>query len=204
MTTNADENGDGDGGSGDWDDWGESLDESLDGGPAEAPCPVSAAAPPGTRCRGCTALLPPGTRRCPRCLVRTGDEGHVDTGPAASGGRAVLRFDGLALSLPVLPGEPLRLGRDADWAPASAEAFKDLATVSRRHASVSVGPDGAVWVTEEDNGTRNGTWVNGVPLLPGEPHRLRDGDRVGLGRRVDCTVRVAEDGAHRAAAPPPG
>ncbi|WP_406014165.1 FHA domain-containing protein [Streptomyces sp. NBC_00984] len=167
------------------DDWESVPDEEVRG-PVQ-PSPDTAA---GVRCPGCAALVPPGTARCPRCLARIGGEGG---GTAPPGTRVVLHFDTLALSLPVLPGELLRLGRDPDWAPASAGAFKDLPVVSRRHASVSVDPDGTVWVTEETDGTVNGTWVNGGHLLPGERHRLRHGDRLQLGHRVGCTVRITGD-----------
>lgn len=144
---------------------------------------------PGVRCPGCAALVASGTSHCPRCLAK------VRSGRTApSGARAVLGFDTLALSLPVLPGAPLRLGRDSGWAPASAGAFRTQSTVSRRHASVAMDPDGTVWVTEETGGTLNGTWVNGGHLLPGERHRLSHGDRLQLGRRVGCTVRITGDG----------
>ncbi|MEU4500037.1 FHA domain-containing protein [Streptomyces sp. NPDC024089] len=174
------------------DDWEPVLDEEVRG--PQPPPPDTAS---GVRCPGCAALVPPGTPRCPRCLARIGGggngggEGGVTAPPGA---RVVLHFDTLALSLPVRPGEPLRLGRDTDWAPASSGAFAELTTVSRRHASVTTGPDGSVWVTEESDGTVNGTWVNGAHLLPGERHRLRHGDRLQLGHRVACTVRITGDG----------
>ncbi|MEV6742917.1 FHA domain-containing protein [Streptomyces sp. NPDC051080] len=170
------------------DDWEPVLDEEVRG---PLPPPPDTAA--GVRCPGCAALVPPGTPRCPRCLARIGGGGGGG-GTAPPGARVVLHFDTLALSLPVRPGEPLRLGRDTDWAPASSGAFAELTTVSRRHASVTAGPDGSVWVTEESDGTVNGTWVNGAHLLPGERHRLRHGDRLQLGHRVACTVRVTGDG----------
>ncbi|MFF4080111.1 FHA domain-containing protein [Streptomyces sp. NPDC001777] len=161
-------------------------------GPVLAPPPPDAA---GARCPGCAALVPSGTSRCPRCLAPIGDgSGDGGEGTAPAGAPVVLHFDTLALRLPVRPGEPLRLGRDPDWAPLSAGALKDLSTVSRRHASVTVGPDGTVWIAEEADGTLNGTWVNDGHLLPGERHRLRHGDRVRLGLRVGCTVRIAGDG----------
>ncbi|MFE2934705.1 FHA domain-containing protein [Streptomyces sp. NPDC059278] len=182
------------------DDWESILDEEVRG-PLPFPPPPDSA-PTGVRCPGCAALVPPGTPRCPRCLARIGGGGGEggggggggDDAPAPPGARVVLRFDTLALSLPVRPGEPLRLGRDTDWAPASSGAFAELTTVSRRHASVSADPDGSVWVTEESDGTMNGTWVNGAHLLPGERHRLRHGDRLQLGHRVACTVRITGDG----------
>lgn len=178
------------------DEWEPVLPEGV---PAPAPPPRGGpAAGSGVRCPGCAALVPPATVRCPRCLARvgSGERGRKGDsgGPVPAGARAVLNFDTLALSLPVLPGEALRLGRDPDWAPASAGAFREQTTVSRRHAGVSLDPDGTVWVTEETDGTMNGTWVNDTPLLPGERHRLRHGDRLRLGRAVGCTVRLAGEG----------
>ncbi|MDV9200831.1 FHA domain-containing protein [Streptomyces sp. Wh19] len=169
------------------DDWEPVLDEEVRG-----PLPPPPDTTAGVRCPGCAALVLPGTPRCPRCLARIGGGGGGGTAPP--GARVVLHFDTLALSLPARPGEPLRLGRDTDWAPASSGAFAELTTVSRRHASVTVDPDGSVWVTEESDGTVNGTWVNGAHLLPGARHRLRHGDRLQLGHRVACTVRITGDG----------
>ncbi|MEL5958337.1 FHA domain-containing protein [Streptomyces sp. CLV115] len=181
--------GDRDDGYDGYDDWEPVLDEEVRG---PFPPPPDTAA--GVRCPGCAALVPPGAARCPRCLARIGGGGGGG-GTAPPGARVVLHFDTLALSLPVRPGEPLRLGRDTDWAPASSGAFAELTTVSRRHASVTADPDGSVWVTEESDGTVNGTWVNGAHLLPGERHRLRHGDRLQLSHRVACTVRITGDNA---------
>ncbi|MET9915518.1 FHA domain-containing protein [Streptomyces sp. NPDC006435] len=182
-----------------WDDDWEDIPEEEPRGPVLVPPPPDTAGS-GARCPGCAALVLPGASLCPRCLAPVGDGGGSGGGGGGrgampAGAPAVLHFDTLALSLPVRPGEPLRLGRDADWAPASAGALKDLSTVSRRHASVTVDPDGTVWVAEETDGTLNGTWVNDGHLLPGVRHRLRHGDRVRLGLRVGCTVRIAGDGA---------
>lgn len=180
----------------DLDDWEPVQPEGV---PApEPPPPDGPAAGSGVRCPGCAALVPSATVRCPRCLARvgSGERGRESDGGVRvpAGAPAMLYFDTLALSLPVLPGEPLRLGRDPDWAPDSAGSLREQTTVSRRHAGVSLDPDGTVWVTEETGGTMNGTWVNDTPLLPGERHRLRHGDRLRLGRAVGCTVRLAEEG----------
>ncbi|WP_371629801.1 FHA domain-containing protein [Streptomyces sp. NBC_00341] len=180
----------------DLDEWEPVLPEGVPATPP--PPPESPAADSGVRCPGCAALVPSVTVRCPRCLARVGSgepgRQRARGGPMPAGARAVLYFDTLALSLPVLPGEPLRLGRDPGWAPDSAGSFREQTTVSRRHAGVSLDPDGTVWVTEETGGTMNGTWVNDTPLLPGERHRLRHGDRLRLGRTVGCTVRLAGEG----------
>ena len=51
-------------------------------------------------------------------------------------------------------------------------------TVSRRHVKV-VGLNG--YHTLEDTGSRYGVIVNGDKIQPGVPHRLKPGDRVGVG-----------------------
>jgi len=53
-------------------------------------------------------------------------------------------------------------------------------SVSRRHARISSrGKNGIVII--EEVGALNGTFVNGVKLVTGQPHPLTDGDQVGLG-----------------------
>jgi CRP-like cAMP-binding protein len=52
-------------------------------------------------------------------------------------------------------------------------------SVSRRHARILDTPDGPVII--EEVGALNGTFVNGTRLTPGQPHPVRDGDRVGFG-----------------------
>jgi DNA-binding winged helix-turn-helix (wHTH) protein len=105
-------------------------------------------------------------------------------GAADSGERAGLRSpvclvrDGRPM--PLAPGENV-LGRDPDCA-----VFVDDATVSRRHARVTVHGSEIVL---EDLGSKNGTTVNGRP--PGSPCLLRNGDAVLVGS-VLLTVRVGE------------
>jgi DNA-binding winged helix-turn-helix (wHTH) protein len=64
------------------------------------------------------------------------------------------------------------VGRDPQ-----ATVHLDYATVSRRHARLSVGPTGA---TLEDLGSKNGTMYEGKPLT--EPKPLRNGDRFSCGQ----------------------
>jgi CRP-like cAMP-binding protein len=52
-------------------------------------------------------------------------------------------------------------------------------SVSRRHARIVVSPEGHSVV--EEVGALNGTFVNGTRLTAGEPHPIRDGDRLGFG-----------------------
>jgi two-component system, cell cycle response regulator len=58
----------------------------------------------------------------------------------------------------------------------------DDITVSRRHALVAVDGQGNVWIT--DQGSANGTFVNGEAIPPNRPIALDDRDRVQLGARV--------------------
>ena len=57
--------------------------------------------------------------------------------------------------------------------------FPDSEVVSRVHADIRIEGD-AYYM--EDTGSSNGTYVNHAPLLKGNRHRLRPGDRVALGK----------------------
>ncbi|NEO87078.1 MAG: FHA domain-containing protein [Spirulina sp. SIO3F2] len=62
--------------------------------------------------------------------------------------------------------------------------FPDSAIVSRVHADLRVEGD-AYYL--EDMGSSNGTYVNHTPLMPGNRHRLRPGDRIALGKEDKVT-----------------
>lgn len=57
--------------------------------------------------------------------------------------------------------------------------FPDSEVVSRVHADIRVEGD-AYYI--EDIGSSNGTYINHTPLLKGNRHRLRVGDRIALGK----------------------
>ena len=57
--------------------------------------------------------------------------------------------------------------------------FPDSEVVSRIHADIRVEGD-AYFI--EDVGSSNGTYINHTPLLKGNRHRLRAGDRIALGK----------------------
>ena len=57
--------------------------------------------------------------------------------------------------------------------------FPNSEIVSRVHADIRVEAD-AYYI--EDLGSSNGTYINNVPLPPGNRHRLRIGDRIALGK----------------------
>jgi DNA-binding winged helix-turn-helix (wHTH) protein len=75
------------------------------------------------------------------------------------------------------------VGRDPE-----ANVHLDYATVSRRHARLSIGATGA---TLEDLGSKNGTALDGKPLT--EPKPLRNGDRFTCGQ-VLLTYRESSVG----------
>ncbi|SFD25786.1 FHA domain-containing protein [Streptomyces aidingensis] len=182
-------------------DW-EVVDRSAD-----PPGPHESAAPPsedggGTHPADRPPPAPSPDDRRDRCWSCgcTADGTGTGTGPPAAecpqcfSPRLLLTLDfaGLGTVLRTDPAAPLRLGRDPEWALAgTAAALAAVLTVSRRHATVGLEPDGTAWVAEDGgSATRNGTWVNGVRVPCGGRHPLRDGDRLGLGTRVVATVRV--------------
>lgn len=72
--------------------------------------------------------------------------------------------------IPLRTGETL-IGRSADVAVRIRSG-----DVSRHHARITLGPDGA---SIEDLGSRNGTFVNGDPVK--ERRALKEGDLIGIG-----------------------
>ncbi|WP_017306399.1 FHA domain-containing protein [Spirulina subsalsa] len=62
--------------------------------------------------------------------------------------------------------------------------FPDSAIVSRVHADIRV--EGGIYYLE-DVGSSNGTYVNHNPLVQGNRHRLRAGDRIALGKEDKVT-----------------
>ncbi len=57
--------------------------------------------------------------------------------------------------------------------------FPDSEVVSRVHADIRI--EGDTYYME-DTGSSNGTYVNHAPLVKGNRHRLRSGDRISLGK----------------------
>ncbi|MEU7768500.1 FHA domain-containing protein [Nocardia sp. NPDC049190] len=89
----------------------------------------------------------------------------------------------LALDL-VRGGEPVVLGRHDSRLPANLPHYD---RISHRHASVGVHPSGRVWIRDE--GSTNGTYVNGTKIKSGTMVTLRPGDHVSLGADAyDFTV----------------
>ncbi|MBP3844353.1 MAG: FHA domain-containing protein [Prevotella sp.] len=67
------------------------------------------------------------------------------------------------------------------------EIILNSQTVSRFHASVRVGKDGKVYI--HDNGSRNGTMVNGVKIAANKDVRVKKGDNIVCGTE-DVTDQI--------------
>ena len=82
----------------------------------------------------------------------------------------------LPQNLPVI-----HIGKPNDRIPPDIDVagFSNSEIVSRIHADIR--PEGDAFYLE-DVGSSNGTYVNNMPLLPGNRHRLRVGDRIALGK----------------------
>jgi pSer/pThr/pTyr-binding forkhead associated (FHA) protein len=75
----------------------------------------------------------------------------------------------------------IHIGKPNDRIPPDIDVsgFPNSEVVSRIHADIRVEGDGCYI---EDVGSSNGTYINNLPLLPGNRHRLRPGDRISLGK----------------------
>jgi pSer/pThr/pTyr-binding forkhead associated (FHA) protein/ribosomal protein L40E len=82
-----------------------------------------------------------------------------------------------------LPGHltVIHVGKPNDRIPPDVDVsgFPNSEIVSRIHADIRV--EGDLYYIE-DVGSSNGTYINNVPLPAGNRHRLRPGDRIGLGK----------------------
>jgi pSer/pThr/pTyr-binding forkhead associated (FHA) protein len=98
---------------------------------------------------------------------------------------AVLRITFPAGNVEVPAGTSVLLGRDPAESLVAA-AFDGCDNVSRRHALITVDDSGRA--TIRDEGSTNGTFVNGDRLLPGIEVRLVDGDTIRLAADVTGVV----------------
>ena len=78
-----------------------------------------------------------------------------------------------------------RIGRDREFSEI-APRIEHHDTVSREHAELGRGADGALWV--RDVGSRNGTYVNTRRIESGHRTRIRIGDEIVFG--TDLRARV--------------
>ena len=96
-----------------------------------------------------------------------------------------MRISFPAGNVEVPAGTSVLLGRDPAESLVAA-AFDGCENVSRRHALITV--DDAGRATIRDEGSTNGTFVNGDRLLPGTDVRLVDGDTIRLAADVSGEV----------------
>ena len=96
----------------------------------------------------------------------------ITAAPAYRGEPRLVGLEGAVAGVTLDLTEPFSIGRDAE----NALALTQDATVSRRHASVE--PENGGWMVR-DNGSSNGTYVNGVRLTGAQP--LRPGDEIKIG-----------------------
>lgn len=75
----------------------------------------------------------------------------------------------------------VHIGKPNDVVPPDIDVsgFPNSEVVSRVHADLRV-ENGLYFI--EDTGSSNGTYINHIPLPPGNRHRLRSGDRIALGK----------------------
>jgi len=75
----------------------------------------------------------------------------------------------------------IHIGKPNDRVPPDIDiaGFPNSEIVSRVHADMRV--EGDTYFIE-DVGSANGTYINNLPLPPGNRHRLRPGDRISLGK----------------------
>jgi pSer/pThr/pTyr-binding forkhead associated (FHA) protein len=99
----------------------------------------------------------------------------------------VLRIAFPTGNVDVPAGTSVILGRDPAQSLVAA-AFGQYDNVSRRHATVMVDDGGRASIRDE--GSTNGTFVNGDRVLPGSEVRLVDGDRIRLAADVTGDVSL--------------
>jgi FHA domain/Double zinc ribbon len=99
----------------------------------------------------------------------------------------VLRISFPTGNVDVPAGTSVILGRDPAQSLVAA-AFGQYDNVSRRHATVVVDDGGRASIRDE--GSTNGTFVNGDRVLPGTEVRLVDGDRIRLAADVTGDVSL--------------
>jgi pSer/pThr/pTyr-binding forkhead associated (FHA) protein len=108
----------------------------------------------------------------------------------------VLQISFPAGNVEVPAGTSILLGRDPAESLVAA-AFDGCENVSRRHATIMVDDSGHA--TIRDEGSTNGTFVNGDRLLPSLDVRLVDGDIVRLAADVTGKVTLPSSEADPAA-----
>ncbi|MDJ1173945.1 FHA domain-containing protein [Roseofilum capinflatum] len=112
------------------------------------------------------ASTPPSVNRSTELQSPSASLVHVSTGQS---------FE-LSTHLPVL-----NIGKPNDRLPPEIDVsgFAHSDVVSRVHAAIRI-EEGHYYI--EDLGSSNGTYINHLPLSPGDRHQLQAGDRITLGK----------------------
>jgi hypothetical protein len=140
--------------------------------------------PPATILREATPTSAPDMRRiAPPAADDTDRVRLVPRPPEASAWRLILTSQSSKQSTIGLDvRETLTIGRsDPDSAQPDLDLTPHLALdhgVSRQHAVLIPAPE-ALYLVDLDS--KNGTWINGIYLTPGERHPLNPGDKIELG-----------------------
>lgn len=98
--------------------------------------------------------------------------------------RAIARFVHISTNAVITLPEhlnPIHIGKPNNLVPPDVDlsGLPNAEVVSRIHADIRIEGD-AYYL--EDVGSANGTYVNGLPLVPGNRYRLRPGDRLAFGK----------------------
>ena len=150
---------------------------AIDGSPTEASEPA--------RCPHCFEPLI--SREDVVCLHCLREIAHSKPTAGQVTGLAIIFRAG---ELRVARGEELILGRDPSYPTAATLAPFD--NVSRRHASVGLDVSGQAWVVDHDS--TNGTYIDGIAVMPGRRTPLDDGAQLRLASDVAATIRRIELG----------
>jgi len=114
------------------------------------------------------------TQICDSPFANADDETRLDASPSVY---MIVVSGGIPGTMLPLSEKGASLGRSA-----KTTIQLDDITVSRQHAFVAVDAEGGVQITDE--GSSNGTFVNGVRVAVDRPTPLKDGDRIQLGTNV--------------------
>lgn len=159
------------------------------------------------RCDDCGTEQPPGTLYCSECgRLLLSEPGQAQEAPLPFTdalepphappllGREVTTREAISTLTLVIPssGRRIQLALDQEIQVGRTDAANDhypaldltedqgsVLGVSRVHASIQPSPEGVLLV---DEGSANGTYLNGFHLPPQLPYALRSGDEVRFGR----------------------
>ncbi|AGY60680.1 FHA domain-containing protein [Gloeobacter kilaueensis JS1] len=157
---------------------------------------MSAPACPNLHCRLFRQLLPEGAKVCPMCGTQLGNAVRRPPGqtnlPVAQP-RPLLKLVHPASGYEFfVRGERCFIGRtpqppEPGTSQIALDNLPDNQIVSRRHLQITWDAERSAY-SVSDLGSRNGTALNGSPLLPQASYRLSNGDRLQLGK--PCLIEL--------------